>query len=273
MISLFLVSESRRTSADAGWVNTTSPSATECATASVSMAPRLRLWSRTLESRVGHIFRTVATSTVSRAGAGATGAGGGAAGRVSSGGAGAAASGVRGGSGRWASSWRSAVDGGCAGAWLGRWNALRGGAPSSWAAGRDGVGALPGTGAATAPPPAARRCSTASTRWSSARPEDSAAGSSIRAHRSSRRSRGEVDPRISPSPECTISANRVRAAGPNRSACPVMVASPSSGADTRPRSVASGTARSSRRSRNLSSRSVANRRGSCPASMTWSTAA
>ena len=55
-------------------------------------------------------------------------------------------------------------------------------------------------------------------RCSNAAEDSSAAGSSSLAHRISSNSRGEVAPRMDPSPSCTMSAQRARVAGPIDSA-------------------------------------------------------
>ena len=116
------------------------------------------------------------------------------------------------------------------------------------------------------------RVSMRSTRCSSADSVSLADGSSSRAHTTSSSSRGAVAPRISPSPACTTSAYRVSVAVPIRVAWSRIRSSTSSGPSTTPRAAASGTACSTIRSRKRSSRSVANRRGSWPASITASTA-
>ena len=87
---------------------------------------------------------------------------------------------------------------------------------------------------------------------------------------SSRCSRGAVAPRSSLSAELVTSAARVSSAGPKRLACSISRAIWSSGASMSPRSAAFGTLCRTIRSRKRSSRSVTKRRGSWPASMTWS---
>ncbi|SKV81036.1 Uncharacterised protein [Mycobacteroides abscessus subsp. abscessus] len=116
------------------------------------------------------------------------------------------------------------------------------------------------------------RFSMRSTRCSTADSASVAEGSSSLAHTTSSSSRGAVAPRISPRPACNTSAYLVKVAGPMRSACSRMRSSTSCGASTTPRSTASGTACSTIRSRKRSSKSVPNRRGSCPASITPSIA-
>src|SRR6185437_15947928 len=116
------------------------------------------------------------------------------------------------------------------------------------------------------------RVSMRSTRCSNADSVSLADGNSSRAHTTSSSSRGAVAPRISPSPACTTSAYLVRVAVPIRVDWSRIRSNTSSGPSTTPRAVASGTDCSTIRSRKRSSRSVANRRGSCPASITASTA-
>jgi len=83
---------------------------------------------------------------------------------------------------------------------------------------------------------------------------------------------GRRRPRIWIRPSLMISAARVSSAWPNRAACSVIRSSRSAGMSSRPVWPAPGTAASTIRSRNRSSRSAANRRGSWPPSITRFTA-
>ena len=151
------------------------------------------------------------------------------------------------------------------------WPDSRGGATGFGSATAARVGAAE-IGASTGLPAMSIRRSIRSSRCSSAASPVEAPGSSIRAHNNSSTSRGEVVPRMSTSPVCITSASRVRVAMPSRSAWPTIDASWSSGASISPLAAASGTALMITRSRSRCSRSAANRRGSCPASTTRSTA-
>ena len=150
------------------------------------------------------------------------------------------------------------------------------------APGADGAPVIAAPEASDAPPPEtvapprspamSIRRSMRSSRCSNAASPADAPGNSIRAQSSSNTSRGDVVPRMSTSPVCITSAIRVSVAMPSRSAWrPSRPAGPP-GASIRPLAAASGTALMITRSRSRCSRSAANRRGSCPASTTRSTA-
>ena len=116
------------------------------------------------------------------------------------------------------------------------------------------------------------RRSSRSRRCSVATADPSVAGSSMRAQTSSSSSRGAVVPRISVRPSCTVSAIRDSVAEPERLGLLAHQVEPVGRAVEQPVAAGVGTASSTIRSRSRSSRSVANRRGSCPASTTRSTA-
>jgi hypothetical protein len=101
--------------------------------------------------------------------------------------------------------------------------------------------------------------------------ESSAPGSSTFAQISSSCSRGAVAPRISSNPAATMSAARVSSAAPIPAAWVCNRSPWSSAASISPEATAFGTADRITRSRNRRSRSSANRFGSCPVSITFST--
>ena len=109
-----------------------------------------------------------------------------------------------------------------------------------------------------------RRAITPSAVWS-------APGSSTRAQSSSSRRRGAVAPRISVSPEATMSAARLSSMAPKRAAWATSRSPASSATSIRPVAGASGTAVTMTRSRRRRSRSSVKRRGSWPVSTTLST--
>ena len=127
------------------------------------------------------------------------------------------------------------------------------------------------SGAVAGAPAMSARRSSRSSRAATPRSVSSAAGSSTRAQISSSCSRGAVAPRISVRPALTMSAARESWAAPKWAACWRIRSSSSAGCSPRIAPAASGTASMMIRSRSRSSRSSANRRGSCPASTTWST--
>ena len=99
----------------------------------------------------------------------------------------------------------------------------------------------------------------------------SAPGSSTRAQISSSSSRGAVAPRISVSPDATMSAARLSSTDPKRAAWATSRSPASWATSRRPVADASGTAATITRSRSRRSRSSVNRRGSRPVSTTLST--
>ena len=125
---------------------------------------------------------------------------------------------------------------------------------------------------AAAPSTPIRR-SSRSTRASAPRSDSSLSGTRMRATISSRWSLGEVAPVISVRAAFATSAARDNSASPNFFACTAMRSSSSCGM---PRSTAAApsaeVAATTIRSRNRSSRSSTNRRGSCPVWITRSTA-
>ncbi len=147
--------------------------------------------------------------------------------------------------------------------------ASRGGSPPVIPPCTSGPGTYPIAGAP--PPEGLTPRSRRSRRAMTDRSSPYAAGNSTRAQINSSCSRGEVAPRISVSPSLTRSAARLSSAGPKTPACACMRSSTSAGASMSPFSTASGTAATITRSRNRSSRSATNRRGSLPPSMTRST--